>query len=348
MLIINIMKKTFLVFLFTLLLFSNAYSQDTANEKTAIHNVALGETVVLIAKKYMVLPQDIYEFNPDAAQGVTAGMALKIPVERKINVAEQKKKKDVTAAHVEEAKKSNDTVVEIAKETQADPAEDKKLQNISVLDMVTVPVAAPTHVETTKVNHEVQSGETLTGLARKYNTTVSAIVKANGNKVKSGLEIGQEVVIPDAIPDEVLNSMVTHHVQSGETLNALARKYNTTVDEITIANHTILKRGLQAGQTLKILPGTTAAQEVAQNAVTPVSAPTQAEEAHSAFSVEAAMQAGVQVTVNHEVQSGETLTGLARKYNTTIEAITAANEKKLKKGLQVGQVLSITSNTGER
>ena len=291
MLIINIMKKTFLVFLFTLLLFSNAYSQDTANEKTAIHNVALGETVVLIAKKYMVLPQDIYEFNPDAAQGVTAGMALKIPVERKINVAEQKKKKDVTAAHVEEAKKSNDTVVEIAKETQADPAEDKKSQNISVLDMVTVPVAAPTHVETTKVHHEVQSGETLTGLARKY---------------------------------------------------------NTTVDEITIANHTILKRGLQAGQTLKILPGTTAAQEVAQNAVTPVSAPTQAEEAHSAFSVEAAMQAGVQVTVNHEVQSGETLTGLARKYNTTIEAITAANEKKLKKGLQVGQVLSITSNTGER
>jgi len=46
------------------------------------HKVQLGETVVMIARKYMVKPQDIYEINPDAVDGLKPNMLLKIPADK--------------------------------------------------------------------------------------------------------------------------------------------------------------------------------------------------------------------------------------------------------------------------
>ena len=41
--------------------------------------------------------------------------------------------------------------------------------------------------------HKIKSGDTLSGLAVKYHTTVSAICKLNGISAKSTLRIGQNI-----------------------------------------------------------------------------------------------------------------------------------------------------------
>jgi LysM repeat protein len=66
-------------------------------EEFVNHTVMLGETIMLISKKYKVKPQDIYEYNPEAAQGVGTSAVLQIPMHRKF------KSKKVKAAETAEA-----------------------------------------------------------------------------------------------------------------------------------------------------------------------------------------------------------------------------------------------------
>ena len=52
------------------------------DEQMQSHTVMMGETIMLISKKYKLKPMDIYEYNPDATQGITANQVLQIPLHR--------------------------------------------------------------------------------------------------------------------------------------------------------------------------------------------------------------------------------------------------------------------------
>ena len=94
-----IAKKYLIAVLFTCLISGYVSAQDEAaaieksepaatepapdeDEELVSHKVALGETIALISKKYKVKPSDIYEYNPDATQGVTQNVVLHIPIHR--------------------------------------------------------------------------------------------------------------------------------------------------------------------------------------------------------------------------------------------------------------------------
>lgn len=327
--------------------------QQEVNEQVAIHRVKTGETVVLVAKKYMVTPHDIYELNPDAVNGIAAGQGLRIPVSRKVKEEIAAKNLDYEMVSIDEIRKPAEKKAEPAKAyTQTTSAHPVAMSAPVKIEKQAAAEVASAMSVTTSTSHKVASGETLTSLARKYNTTIEAITAANQSKLRKGLQAGQELNIPDSrelfattvpdvkeetIPAKAKEAIVynsseaentgTHKVVPGETLIGLSRKYNTTVEAITEANQKTLRRGLQAGQTL-VVPGghDTASAEVA----TP--------------SANAEVSFANGETVEHHVTSGETLTGLARRYNTTIDAITESNKNKLKRGLQTGQVLSITAH----
>lgn len=73
--------------------------------------------------------------------------------------------------------------------------------------------------------HKVVSGDTLSGLAKKYGLTVSAIKAMNGLK-SDVIKIGQVLQLTKS----------THTVVSGDTLSGLAKKYGTTVAALKAAN----------------------------------------------------------------------------------------------------------------
>jgi LysM repeat protein len=95
------------------------------------------------------------------------------------------------------------------------------------------------------VQYMVSPGETIYGISTKYGVPVSDLLEINP-ELESGLKVGQVIVFPYApelkqkAPDE--NSIV-HKVQPGETLYGIAKKYNTSVNELMRLNNMQLKAG---------------------------------------------------------------------------------------------------------
>ncbi len=323
------MKKIKLVLFFFLVIFNNAFAQMShdedqpgTEEKVIAHNVAMGETVVLIAKKYKIRPQDIYEFNPTAVDGISQGITLRIPLDRQVAT----RKFDT---------KENDNF-DLLKDTGKVPVASQEVPVDNPVEEIAVTEVKEAIVE---VSHKVAPGETLSGLAKKYGTTIAKIEEANPKQLKHGLQSGQTIVIPSAnavaqatyvpvqvseekggtVSGTVITITTQHTVQSGETLIGLAKRYGTTVAAIGQANERVQRKGLQAGQVITI-PG-----DVVADASTVI------EESHDDI-------------IEHNVQPGETLTGLARKYNTSIGDISEDNKSVLKKGLQAGQVIKIVNH----
>lgn len=115
--------------------------------------------------------------------------------------------------------------------------------------------------------HVVQAGDTLSGIARDYGTTVDAIVEANDLRgAEAIIQEGQELLIPSAPPpaptaastEAAAASPVStvgqriHVVREGETLEAIARMYGVTVDELAQANGIDDPNALSVGQALVI------------------------------------------------------------------------------------------------
>ena len=99
--------------------------------------------------------------------------------------------------------------------------------------------------EETNGNYTVQAGDTLYKIANKFNTTVDEIKKFN-NLDSNTLSIGQVLKIP-----EVIESNNIYTVVKGDNLYSLAKKFDTTQDEIMKLNN-LTSNLLSIGQKLII------------------------------------------------------------------------------------------------
>ncbi|MFZ5815942.1 MAG: PQQ-binding-like beta-propeller repeat protein [Bacillota bacterium] len=99
----------------------------------------------------------------------------------------------------------------------------------------------------------VQRGETLFAIAKRYQTTVHAIVAANRLEDPNAICPGQALIIPR--PGEVPSPPpggIVHLVRPGETLFGLAEKFGTPVQEILKANQIAHPEFILPGQQLVI------------------------------------------------------------------------------------------------
>ncbi|WP_204524680.1 LysM peptidoglycan-binding domain-containing protein [Litchfieldia alkalitelluris] len=154
-------------------------------------------------------------------------------------------------------------------------------------------------------NHTVQSGETLYSLARRYNVTVSSIKELNGLS-SDVLKIGQVLKLP----------YFTYTVSAGDSLSLIARRYYTTVSDIKSYNQ-LTTDTITIGQKLKI-PQPTKQPTVEESPIT---------------------EPDTTIT-NYTVVSGDTLSLIAKKFNTTVDAIKTNNQLTTDM-IFVGQVLTI-------
>lgn len=135
------------------------------------------------------------------------------------------------------------------------------------------PVADVTPVTT----YTVVRGDSLWSIAKRNGLTVSDLATANNLRASATLQLGQKLIIPGKavtqpvattlpapIPEEIKEARtvtkkesVTHVVKSGETLGAIARKYQVSIGEIATANNISDPGKIRPGQELMI-PGWTA------------------------------------------------------------------------------------------
>ena len=163
----------------------------------------------------------------------------------------------------------------------------------------------------------VKNGDSLYSIARKYNTTVDELKKLN-NLSSNVLNIGQVLKIPSSESSNTGSGTGisnTYVVKSGDSLYSIARKYNTTIDEIKRFNN-LTSNLLSIGQVLKI-PSGSESNNTGSNTGT---------------------------TNTYVVKSGDSLYSIARKYNTTVDEIKKLNNLSSNL-LSIGQVLKIPSGS---
>jgi len=131
-------------------------------------------------------------------------------------------------------------------------------------------------------------------------------------------------IAAEAPPAEVAPS--TYAVVKGDSLWSIAKKHNITVKQLTAANNLRADSTLKLGQALKI-PGKAAAPAAATT-----SAATVAPVAPAAVATAA---------TTHVVKSGESLGGIAKKYQVKVGDIAAANNIADPTKIRVGQTLKI-------
>ena len=161
-------------------------------------------------------------------------------------------------------------------------------------------VVPPAHAQNRV--HVVRRGETLSSIAARYGTTTQAIVRANGLPNANRIYVGQRLVIPGTTSSGAASqtgSGGTYTVRRGDTLSSIAARYRTTVSAIKQANG-LRTNVIYAGQWLKI-PGATS----------------------SGAASSGASQSSTGRT--YTVRRGDTLSGIAVRYGTTVAAIKQAN-----------------------
>ena len=121
--------------------------------------------------------------------------------------------------------------------------------------LVIMTLILPLSVQAEGQIHVVRTSENLTRIARRYCTTVWAIVRENGLRDPNHIWVGQRLHIPgDGCGTYAGGCCLVHVVTRGENLTKLARRYGTTVWAISRANGLYNPNYIWAGQRLCI-PG---------------------------------------------------------------------------------------------
>jgi LysM repeat protein len=126
-------------------------------------------------------------------------------------------------------------------------------------------------------------------------------------------------------------SWTSYVVRSGDTLDALARRYHTTVSVLAAHNRLANPHWLSIGQRLSV-PG--AAKPTAKPATKAASTPSPRQTATTA---------APQASKVHVVRSGDTLSGIAQRYGVSLAALLKTNRIPVRSFIHPGQRLSIPS-----
>lgn len=185
---------------------------------------------------------------------------------------------------------SGDTLYSIARRYNTTVAELRRLNNLTtdILSIGMRLLIRELEEEFPSSTYTVQKGDTLYGIAQKFNTTV-ANLKSLNNLTSNTLSIGQILLIPSEETQEPETPVETqsYTVQKGDSLWLIAKNYNTTVDELIQLNN-LSSVNLQIGDILLV--------------------PKQATS-----------------TTTYTVKSGDTLWSIARNNNTTVDEIKLLN-----------------------
>ena len=230
------------------------------------------------------------------------------------SIIEHKIQKGETAYFI--AQKYKVSVDEIYK---LNPESQSGIQDNQVLK---IPVH-PTEKQNQKqqITHIVAAKETLYGISKQYKVTVDAIQNANTEILAGGLQIGQELVIPQNLAnlsktEMVTSSKVNHQIVAKESLFSIARQYNVSVQDLENLNKELLQNGLQIGQTI-LIP-------------------------NKRKTLDGRVRVINNETLFHVVEAKETKFSIAKKYGISIDQLESQNPE-IVNGLVVGNKLAINT-----
>jgi len=279
------------------------------------YRVRRGDTLGKIAGRYGVSVSSLKRANGMRGSTIRVGQSLSIPGTSR-SVASYNKDSTTTVRY---RVRRGDTLGAIAARHRVSIGSIKRANSIrgSLIrsgQTLTIPGASGRYYDTVSgsssskkiAKHRVRPGETLGGIAAKYNVSISTIKQSNRIK-GSRILAGQVLTIPyigsgtsysnSSSSYTASRASSNYKVRSGDTLGGIAQKHGVSVASIKRANNirgSVIKRG----ETLKI-PGS--------------SAPSTSSSSSSRSSSK------------YKVRSGDTLGGIAQRYGVSVASLRSAN-----------------------
>ena len=198
------------------------------------YTVKKGDTLWTIAKNSGISVNELKALNNLTSNALSIGQTLKLKDDTSVE--------EIPSEDDTYVVKAGDTLYNIANNFNISVTELKLLNNLtnnylSIGQVLKLPMSVISDDK-----YIVKSGDTLYGIANKYNVTVENLKDIN-NLSNNNLSIGQVLMIPSK------NEVYT--VKSGDTLYSIAIKNNTSVNEIKALNN-LSSNNLSIGQKLLI------------------------------------------------------------------------------------------------
>ena len=185
-----------------------------------------------------------------------------------------------------------------------------------------------TNTEASAASYTVKSGDTLSGIANQYNTTVNQIVSLNQLSNPNLIYVGQVLKLKNSQTTNSSSSssstaattVGTYTVKAGDTLSAIASRYSTSSSTLASLNSLSNPNLIYVGQVLK----------VSSNAST-------------SSSTSSSANSTVTTAASYTVKAGDTLSAIAAKYGTTYQALASTNSISNPNDIYVGQVIKVSA-----
>lgn len=199
-------------------------TKEIYEEEENIYIVKKGDSLYSIAQANNTTVDELKKLNNLTSNILSTGQLLKIPSPLLPETSYTVKKGDSLYSI---AQKYNTTVDEL-----------KRINNLtsntlSIGQKLKLPSDKEDEIEKEEntITYTVQKGDSLYSIARKYNTTIDRIKELN-NLNTNLLGVGQILLIPTST-----NLETTYTVKKGDSLYSIAKKYNTTVDNLKQLNN---------------------------------------------------------------------------------------------------------------
>lgn len=310
---------------------------------TQSYTVKRGEYLKLIADRYALSNQELADLTPglNAGSNLLVGQKINVPLNDVKSLATSSAKTPSVKAEpqfkVESYKvQRGDTLYSIALQSKMSLSELVDLNNLSsnsglqVGQSIKIPAGS-----TVPDTYTVQSGDSLTAIASKYNLGMDYIADLNNMSRTAGLRAGQKLKLTGEVPTVETpktvekqttasnNSTDIHVVKSGETLNSIARKYHLQLNYLAELNNLSRTANVRVGQRLKIEGDVDSA---------PIKTETVAAKPQATSS---------RATEAYKVKSGESLNSIANRAGMSVSELASLNNLSPRAGLQVGQTIQI-------
>ncbi len=287
---------------------------DNLGSRQITHVVARGETLSGIAGKYSMKLPELRKLNELDTDVLQPGQKLKVvtpggsgaPTGDLAQAAAPSRSTSSSRSSSSSASprgpgqtwhkvRSGDSLYKIARKHGTTVAELSRLNGfgrshvIHPGDRIRLRPDPPADPTTT---YTVKSGDTISGIASKYGMTGKELMRINSLK-DDRIKVGQKLKV---VVSGRGGSPVIHKVASGDTLSEIAEKYSVSVDAVQRWNG-LRGTSIRVGQELKVYPGQSGASG-----------------------------ASAERTIDYQVQSGDTLGRISRKYGVTVDELMAWND----------------------
>ncbi len=164
-------------------------------------------------------------------------------------------------------------------------------------------------------SYKVQRGDTLSSIATKSKISLAELAELNNLKANSHVQLGQNLKVPAGV------SVPDHYVvQSGDSLHAIAAKYNLQTSYLADLNGLSRTAGVRAGQRLKLTgevetPSKTSTKNVKE-----------------------------ETPETYTVKSGDSLGNIANRYHLQLDYLASLNGLSRNSNVRVGQRLKLTGD----